>query len=215
MPYWPDTTLEHKLWGRGFAYIAGIDEAGRGAWAGPVVAACVVLPRNPKALAGLSLVRDSKSLSARQREICFEAIQSCAWGISIGRASVTEVDTFGILPATRLAMRRAIDQLSLQPEYLLIDAVPLPHVPVPQQAIIKGDRSCLSIAAASIIAKVARDRWMVQLDRRFPVYGFAQHKGYGTRQHRTALEAFGPTPYHRFSFAPIRNLRKSSLLTAI
>ena len=203
----PGLTEECRLWAQGYTRIAGLDEAGRGAWAGPVVAAAVILPPNPAELARqLAPVRDSKLLTPRRRELCYEIITSCALSWGVGFVSAAEIDRIGILPATRRAMLLAIEALSVPADFLLIDALQLPQVPLPQRAFIKGDRDHLSIAAASIVAKVTRDRWLQALDERFPGYGLARHKGYGTPEHWAALCALGPSPEHRHSFAPIRQL---------
>lgn len=206
----PSLRLERRLWRQGYNLIAGLDEVGRGAWAGPVVAAAVVLPLEApglrRALAG---VNDSKQLTPRQREHLFAAIGAVALGIGLGGASAAEVDRAGLLPATRAAMQRAVAMLPAEarPEALLVDAVDLSaEVPLPQQALIYGDSRSVSIAAASIVAKVSRDRWMVGLDRAFPGYGFARHKGYGTPEHCAALERLGVCPFHRLSYAPIVRL---------
>ena len=200
----PTLTFERRLWAEGFKVIAGIDEAGRGAWAGPVVAAAVIFePNVTHHLDPLGLVRDSKLLSPRQRDRCYDVILEMAafWGV--GAVSSEEIDARGIMVATREAMRLAVEKLAIPADYLLIDAVPLPALPVPQRAIIKGDRLSLSIAAASILAKVTRDRWMRDLDGIWPGYGFAAHKGYGTAMHQAALARLGATQIHRHSYAPI------------
>lgn len=201
----PDLNFEMPLWQSGLHWLAGLDEAGRGAWAGPVYAAAVILPPDAgELLTRLNGVRDSKQMTAHQRarwavNIRAEAV---AWGI--GWAGNDEIDERGILPATRLAMQRAIEQLTHSPEYLLIDALRLPAFELPQTALIHGDQRSLSIAAASVLAKTARDAYMVQLDAQYPGYGFAAHKGYGTAFHRHALDEKGPCSQHRFSFAPLR-----------
>lgn len=202
----PSLCAEQALWSLGYRYVAGIDEAGRGAWAGPVVAAAVVFPPQYEPPAEMALVRDSKLLSPRQREVCFEIIARQALAIGVGLASCGEIDALGIVPATQRAMMEAVQALATPPEHLLIDALRLEMLFIPQHALIKGDRTCLSIAAASIIAKVTRDRWMAALDDRQPAYGFAAHKGYGTRLHRLALALYGPSEAHRRTFAPIRAL---------
>lgn len=207
MSHQPHLAYEQALWARGFDALAGVDEAGRGAWAGPVVAAAVVFPARLSGIpAPLLPVRDSKLLSSQQRERCFPAIcaQALAWGVGI--VSAAEIDADGILPCTRRAMHLALRQLSVSPQHLLIDALRLPDWSLPQQAIIRGDRVCLSIAAASILAKVTRDRLMRSLDASWPGYGLAVHKGYGTAAHREALQTKGPSPEHRRSYAPIRAL---------
>lgn len=190
----------------GFTHIAGLDEAGRGALAGPVVAAAVILPLDaPQALAQLTEVNDSKQLTAAVRERLFVTICELAVAYGIGAAPASTIDQIGILPATKQAMLAALAQLGAPAEYLLIDGrLRLPQTALPQQAVIRGDSKSLSIAAASILAKVARDREMVALDAQFPAYGFRQHKGYGTAFHRDALAQLGPTPLHRYSFAPLR-----------
>ena len=206
MSHQPSLFEEERLWAKHYTQIAGLDEAGRGAWAGPVFAATVVLPPLPDLCKILAPVRDSKLLTPRRRDLCYDLIIEHALAYGVGSVSSEEIDQNGIVPATREAMRQAIEALSSPPDYLLIDALSLPQVSIPQRAIVKGDRSILSIAAASIIAKVSRDRYMIALDEYLPGYGLAQHKGYGTRQHRAALHDLGPTPHHRHSFAPIRAL---------
>ncbi len=203
----PDLAQECALWQQGYERIAGLDEAGRGAWAGPVVAAAVILPaRRPDLAELLAPVRDSKLLTPSRRATCYDLIIAHAVDHGVGMVCAEEIDRLGIVPATREAMRRALAALSAPPDYLLIDALSLPESPCPQRAIIKGDRDHLSIAAASIIAKVTRDRWMASLDAAWPGYGLARHKGYGTRAHLEALRARGSTPQHRHTFAPIRAL---------
>jgi ribonuclease HII len=203
----PDLCWERQLWSTGYRWVAGIDEAGRGAWAGPVVAAFVVLPRYlPGVRRILRSVRDSKLLSPGVRERCYDRIVECSLFYGVGAASSEEIDRVGIVPATRLAMSRALLRAPVAPDYLLVDALPLPGVNCAQCAIIKGDRHCLSIAAASIVAKVTRDRRMITLGARLPGYGWPRNKGYGTAEHRCALGALGATCHHRHSFAPIRAL---------
>ncbi len=200
----PDLTIEHKLLSDGYTRIAGLDEAGRGAWAGPVVAAAVVLPLDRADLAkSLAGVRDSKQMTPSQRAYWASAIHQIALGIGLGVASSKEVDQRGLIAATREAMARALTDLNKQPEHLLIDHLPLPDIPLPQTVLTRGDSRTLSIASASVIAKVARDQMMVDLDEHHPGYGFAGHKGYGTAQHRAALSHLGPCPSHRFSYAPV------------
>ena len=204
----PSLRLEKKLLAQGYRLVAGIDEAGRGAWAGPVVAAAVILPLdNPKLSSLLSGVNDSKQLTAPQRDRLFEVIHSVAISIGIGGAGPGEVDGDGLLPATRQAMQRAVARLNPQPAALLIDAVNLQSlIALPQRFLNYGDSISLSIAAASIIAKVSRDRAMCALDARYPGYHFARHKGYGTAAHRAALEQLGVSAVHRKSYRPIRSL---------
>lgn len=181
---------------------AGVDEVGRGPLAGPVVAAAVIL--NPqKSIKGLT---DSKVLTAKLRKILAKQIREEALCWSLGRAEVSEIDTINIFQASLLAMKRAIEGLSLQPEVALIDGKFCPQLSCASQAIIKGDASVPSISAASIIAKVARDEEMTLLCEQYPGYGFAQHKGYGTVMHLAALQNLGPSPIHRSSFSPVKNL---------
>jgi len=202
----PNLDEELALWRAGHHLIAGIDEAGRGAMAGPVVAAAVILPLDaPNALRRtLAGLRDSKLLTAAQREKYFHLIHRTALAVGVGMASAPVIDAVGIAPAARLAMRGAVSRLGHPPDHLLIDAFELPHPPAPQRAIIKGDRKCLSIAAASVIAKVTRDRLMVQLDDVYPDYGLARHKGYVTQAHKLALHQHGPLAIHRLSYAPVQ-----------
>jgi ribonuclease HII len=179
--------------------IAGVDEAGRGPLAGPVLAAAVILNPN-KPIEGLA---DSKLLSASQREKLFEEIRQHALAWSVARASTAEIDRLNILQASLLAMQRAIQRLSMLPQLILVDGNQCPAFAVPAQAIVKGDQTEPAISAASIIAKVVRDRLMRMLDKKYPDYGFAQHKGYPTSAHREALRLLGPCRIHRKSFAPV------------
>ncbi len=190
---------------QGFRFVAGLDEAGRGAWAGPVVAAAVILPGNsPAALAGL---RDSKQLSAGRREQLFEAVWQVALAVGVGQASPAEVDRLNVVGATRLAMHRALAELRQSPDFLLLDHIKLPQVTLPQQSFPKAENISLSVAAASVVAKVTRDRHMVALHDAFPQYGFNRHKGYGTAVHRAALAQHGPCAVHRHSYQPVAQLR--------
>ena len=191
--------LENTLRARGFIHIAGIDEAGRGPLAGPVVAAAVILP--PNAL--ITGLNDSKALSAQRRETLFDDIHKTATCVAVAQAEAGEIDRINIRNATHLAMRRAIEALAIKPDKVLVDGNALPESPFPEQAVIGGDRSSLSIAAASIIAKVTRDRLMLTYDRQFPAYGFAKHKGYGSAEHLNALQQHGPSPIHRLSFGGV------------
>jgi ribonuclease HII len=201
----PTLEVELALRVQGHRFVAGLDEAGRGAWAGPVVAAAVVLPLDRSDVEHiLTGVRDSKQLSPVTREGLLDVIYKTALGIGVGVSAPAVVDRDGVLPATRRAMRQALARLSPQPEHLIIDHLQLRTVPLPQIAFPKADARSLSVAAASIVAKVTRDRLMVLLDERYPGYGFARHKGYGTAAHRAALADLGPTPIHRMSFAPLR-----------
>ncbi|MCS7221690.1 MAG: ribonuclease HII [Anaerolineae bacterium] len=202
---WASLRYEMALWAEGYTRIAGLDEAGRGAWAGPVVAAAVVLPADHMSCVPLlGAVHDSKQLTPEQREQLFLAIREVAAGVGVGIVPASVIDQVGIVLATRQAMEQALRALSRSPDHLLIDALQLPQVPYPQQAVTHGDAISLSIAAASIIAKVTRDHILVELDNRYPGYGFARHKGYGTALHRAALARLGPCPEHRRSFRPIR-----------
>jgi len=196
---------ERELRAQGYRLIAGIDEVGRGTIAGPVFAAAVILPLEAN-IPWLSLVRDSKQLSPRRREYLFELIQQTNIATGIGVVPHTWIDERGIVKATQLAMSRAIDQLPSTPDFLLIDALALPDVSLPQKGIVHGDQLSLSIACASIVAKVSRDRYMVELDSLYPGYGLARHKAYATRQHLLSLQQLGPCPIHRQSFAPVRRL---------
>lgn len=201
----PTLDYEQRLWTAGYRRVAGLDEAGRGAWAGPVVAAAVVLPpAGDELLHTLARVRDSKVLTARQREACLAAVQEHALAWGVGAVPPAEIDRIGIVPATRRAMALAIQALALTADSLLIDYLVLPDLPLPQHSLPNGDARVLSIAAASIVAKVSRDRMMADLEAEVPGYGFARHKGYGTPEHRAALAALGPSPVHRRSFAPLQ-----------
>ncbi len=192
---------------QGYSFVAGLDEAGRGCLAGPVVAAAVILPLHSEdPAAPFAGVRDSKQLTALARERLYDTIMQHALAVGVGIGSVALIDERNILQATKYAMRSALTQLLTPPQALLLDALLLPDVPLPQRSIIKGDARCLSIAAASIIAKVTRDRLMLELHEQYPAYGFNQHKGYGTPAHLAALQIHGITPHHRLSFAPVREL---------
>ena len=183
-------------------WIAGVDEAGRGPWAGPVYAAAVILhPAHP--IAGLA---DSKKLSAKKREALFDVIQRDAKAWAIASASAEEIDAINILQASLLAMRRAVEALAIQPHKILVDGLHCPKVSMPARAIVKGDAKEVAISAASILAKVARDREMLKLHKKYPHYGFDAHKGYGTALHIAALAAHGVSPVHRRSYAPIVKL---------
>lgn len=210
---WPSLEAESALWDAGLRRIAGLDEAGRGAWAGPVVAAAVILPPKPSdVLRALAGVRDSKLLAPRKREALFRVVLRTCLAAGIGMASPQLVDRWGIVPATQQAMLMALHNLSISPDYLLIDAVHLPDIDIPQHSLPKGDARVLSIAAASIVAKVYRDRLMIALDHYQPGYGFAAHKGYGTPAHRAHLHRLGPCPSHRMSFAPLQQISESLII---
>ena len=194
--------FERECWADGFGFIAGVDEVGRGPLAGPVVAAAVVFPRGVP----LPCVNDSKQLTESAREELREEI--CAIPevqIGIGEADVATIDLMNILNATHLAMRRAVEQLK-KADFVLVDGRRVKGLPLPSRAIVKGDAKSASIAAASIVAKVHRDHLMIELDKLYPGYGFAEHKGYGTAQHLEALRTLGVTPIHRRSFRPVREL---------
>lgn len=206
LPKFPTLEYEKDLWVQGFRIVAGLDEAGRGAWAGPVFAAAVVLPNDERVCEVLDGVRDSKQMTARQRERMQGCIRSVSISWGVASASSEEIDEIGILPATCLAMRRAIDELAYPPVHLLVDYITLDECGCPQFSLAYGDCLSLSIAAASVLAKTERDAYMVRLDADYPEYGFAQHKGYGTPQHRAALDEKGPCPIHRKTYKPVRAL---------
>jgi ribonuclease HII len=200
----PQLTVEQELWQRGLGCVAGVDEVGMGPLAGPVVAAAVVLPPVGVTDDWASVlprgVRDSKALSAKAREQLERKIRQIAAGVGIGVVEVEEIDQINIYQAGLKAMRLAVEQLPVTPEHVLIDGRSLRDLPCAQTSFIKGDRDVYSIAAASIVAKVYRDRLMTELDKLYPDYGFARHMGYGTVAHRAALRQFGPCPIHRRSF---------------
>jgi ribonuclease HII len=206
LPDKPNLIFEKQLWGEGYRVIAGLDEAGRGAWAGPVYAAAVVLPNDDRVCEVLAGVRDSKQMTARQRERYEGCIKSVSIAWAVGFASEGEIDAMGIVPATCLAMQRAIDSLVYPPNYLLIDYISLHDCTCPQLSLPKGDCQSLSIAAASVLAKTGRDAYMVAQDAVYPGYGFDRHKGYGTAQHHAALRELGTTHFHRKTFRPIAEL---------
>ena len=205
MSQFPNLDHEMELKSQGYQLIAGIDEVGRGALAGPVVASAVILP-HPANLAWLGLVRDSKQLNSRQRESLFDLISKEALAVGTGIVPSQVIDSINILKATKLAMMQAVERLPRKPHFLIIDRVTLSQCPIPQRGITRGDRLCLSIACASIIAKVTRDRMMEEFDRIYPGYGFARHKGYGTGEHVSCLGKLGPSPIHRLYFAPVRSV---------
>jgi ribonuclease HII len=201
----PTFAEEKTLITSGYTLIAGVDEVGRGALIGPVMAAAVILPLKFRAK-WRSKVRDSKQLTAPVREELSGYIRETAVSFGVGSASNEIIDSLGIAVATRLAMKDAVEQLSPPAEYLLIDFVKLTEVPLPQKGIVDGDGLCFSIACASIVAKVARDKIMVELEQVYPGYGLAWHKGYGTREHLDCLKKLGPCPIHRRSFGPVREV---------
>jgi ribonuclease HII len=194
---------EQDLYDKGVKLIAGVDEAGRGPLAGPVVAAAVILKKG----ATFTYVDDSKKLTEKQRELALLEIKSQALAIGIGISSVEEIDLINIYRAAREAMLSAISQLKVKPEFLLIDAMPM-EIDIPYLSLIKGDALSVSIAAASIVAKTTRDAYMLEMDKIFPEYGFKQHKGYGTKQHLDALERYGITPIHRKTYEPMKSMLK-------
>lgn len=203
--------FEEKYWLKGVNAIAGLDEAGRGPLAGPVIAGAVVFDKdflcNNKNNEIITLINDSKQLSEKKREMIFEYLVSTD-GISyaVGGATAQEIDQINILQATWVAMKRAVENLPNLPDVILVDGLPVKGLPVNSEAIVKGDSKSLSIAAASIIAKVSRDRLICEWDKDYPEYGFANHKGYGSKKHLEALEKFGPCPIHRKTFKPVANI---------
>jgi len=200
---------EYDCWARGYRCVIGLDEVGRGTWAGPVVAGAVCLPPSDESLLQtLEGVHDSKEMTSRQRENLVHRIKQTAVAWGIGSSTSGEIDALGIVPATLLAMHRALEDTGLQPDYLLLDSIKWDDPDhIPYESIVRGDSISLSIAAASILAKVWRDDHMRKLDSTYPQYGFGQHKGYGTARHRAALKVHGDCNEHRKSFAPIRQLR--------
>lgn len=197
----PSLEFEQNLWSNSFAHITGIDEAGRGAWAGPVAAAAVILPPDPFLIKRLSQVRDSKLMTPLARETWAPRIRAAALAWGVGFASAEEIDALGILRATKLAAMHAIQVMALTPDYLLTDYLLFPEIDLPQTALIKGDQRSLSVAAASVLAKTARDDRMREYDGQYPAYGFARHKGYGTRIHQEAIKRSGMCAIHRKSFS--------------
>jgi len=198
----PDLSFERKLWQSGLTCIAGMDEVGRGALAGPVAVGAVILPNNVRLSSTLSGVRDSKQMTPLAREHLGPRIKESALAWSVGFASSDEIDSIGIVAATRLAALRAIETLSVFPDFLLTDfRLELPELDIPQTSIVKGDVKCLSIAAASVLAKTTRDALMHNLDSQYPGYGLGKHKGYGTPFHRLAMKRLGYSAIHRKSFS--------------
>ncbi len=207
----PTKEFEREARRCGYRHIAGLDEAGRGPLAGPVVAAAVILPFACR----LPGVDDSKLLSEAEREDLYAAICGKALAVGVGSADAAEIDALNILEATRLAMRRAIERLPARPDFLLLDALTIPGVPIPSRPIIKGDRLSLSIAAASIIAKVTRDRLMARYHEEYPRYNFRSHKGYCTEEHLQRLAEHGPCAIHRRTFAPVRDAAAGRVPVAV
>jgi ribonuclease HII len=204
IPPEPTLCFEMHLWNLGTRLIAGIDEAGRGPLAGPVSAAAVILSDDQSLCNKLHGVRDSKQMSPADREYWANFLKREAISFGTGFASPAEIDRLGIIPATYLAVQRSLSAMPVHPQHLLLDYFQLPDIMIPQTPIVKGDARCLSIAAASILAKTARDALMCEMDISYPGYGFSKHKGYATPGHLSALERLGPCPIHRFSFSPIR-----------
>jgi ribonuclease HII len=204
VPEWPTLEFESRLWGLGLTHVAGVDEVGRGALAGPVYVGAVILPVSDRVSEELSGVRDSKMMLPEEREFWVPIIQETAIAYGLGWASCKEIDRWGIAPATRMAAKRALNSLSIRPEHVLLDCISLSRVDLPQTSMAAGDALCLSVAAASVLAKVARDAKLCELDNRFPKYGFASHKGYYTDDHVRAIKKHGPCAQHRRSFAPVR-----------
>ncbi|HEX6939980.1 MAG TPA: ribonuclease HII [Longimicrobiales bacterium] len=192
--------FEAEFWSRGLRHVAGVDEAGRGPLAGPVLAAAVILPPG-RFIAGAD---DSKRLPPAARERLAVEIERHALAFAVGAASSREVDRYNILRATHLAMRRAVDRLPVPPDHVIVDGLPVPLLGDAQTAVVEGDRRVHSVACASILAKVTRDRLMRRLSARYPGYGWERNAGYGTPEHRAALARLGPTPHHRRSFAPVQ-----------
>lgn len=203
MPESPTLDAERALWSRLGTVVAGVDEVGRGAWAGPVVAAAVVLPPTPSIAALLSGVRDSKAVAPAARERLAALVYRHALAVAVGMAPSDIVDEQGLLPATAQAMNEALAALDLSPHHALVDGLRMPGLAIPHTPLVRGDAHCLSIAAASIVAKVARDRLMAELDGVYDGYSFGSHKGYGTAAHYAALCRLGPCAIHRLSYAPI------------
>lgn len=204
----PKLTFEQAYLDEGMVLVAGLDEAGRGAWAGPVTAGAAILHlEHHDLLAELDGVKDSKLCTPLMRDRLYDLVTNEAIAYGVGHASAAEIDEIGISAATRTAMMRALDTLNHQPDALLIDGryTRLSKTTLPQKCLVRGEQQSISIAAASIVAKVSRDRLMIELDAQYPDYGFARHKGYGTAQHRQALQTHGPCPVHRYSFRPIRS----------
>jgi ribonuclease HII len=194
----PSLEFELNIWNNGFTRIAGIDEAGRGAWAGPVTSAVVILPADPSLIQTLNRVRDSKLMTPLARETWAPLIKESATGWGVGFASVEEIDALGIVPATKLAATRALN--NLLPDYLITDYLIFTEIDLPQTALVKGDQRSLSVAAASVLAKTTRDAYMRALDVQYPGYGFARHKGYGTQLHQLAINNLNQCDIHRKSF---------------
>ena len=195
---------EKELWNNGINYIGGVDEVGRGPLVGPVVTACVILPKD-FVLEGLT---DSKKLTEKKRNIFYDYIMDHALSVSVGMMNEKVIDEVNIYEATKLAMYQAINNSKIKPEHVLIDAMKLDKLDVPSTSIIKGDAKSITIAAASVIAKVTRDRMMIELDEKYPMYGFAKHKGYPTKKHIEALQKYGVLDNYRMTFHPVMDIKK-------
>jgi ribonuclease HII len=202
----PMLAYEREIWGGDIFFVAGIDEAGRGPLAGPVVVAAVIFEKDKN----LPVVNDSKKLSAKQRELLYDEIIFCAKKYSIVELSVEEIDLLNILQATHKGMRIAVGSLEIA-QFALIDGLPVPNMPIPSKAVVKGDEKSASIAAASILAKVYRDRIMDKYSETYTDYGFAENKGYGTKTHLEAIAKYGPCPIHRKTFEPVKSLLNNEL----
>jgi len=204
LPDRPDLNFETNLWNKGISLVAGIDEAGRGALAGPVAVGVVIFPKaETDLMARLSGIRDSKVMQHAEREHWAKEIRALALTWGVGMAEPEEIDRVGIAPATYLAAARALEALEVSPEHLLVDYIKLPNTDLPQTSLVKGDARSLSIAAAAIMAKTTRDALLVDLEQVYPGYGFSRNKGYATRTHRQAIVEMGPCAAHRRSFAPV------------
>ena len=204
LPPAPDLKFEQGLWACDLLHVAGIDEAGRGALAGPVVAGVVIFQPDKSLVDSMNGVRDSKQMTPENRRVWALRIKSssAAWGVA--KASQEEIDQLGIVPATRLAVQRALQACRFNPDHLLLDYLFLPDIDIPQTKLVKGDQRSLSVAAASVLAKTARDSQMVELDNKYPGYHLAENKGYGTSSHLEAIARLGPSPIHRKTFAPMK-----------
>ena len=200
-----DLAEEKKIFGQGYEIIGAIDEAGRGPLAGPVVAACVIIKANFSINNDIKTINDSKKITAKKRELLFDLIKKHFIEVGIGICDHLTIDRINILQATFLAMKKAISSIKNRPQFFLIDgSFIIPNCSTPQQAVIKGDEKIFTIAAASIIAKVTRDRIMQEMDKLYPNYGFLKHKGYGTKDHLEKLKQYGPCPIHRLSFNRVK-----------
>ena len=202
----PDLQIEKRLWNQGYDYVLGMDEAGRGAWAGSVTVGAVIYNADEDLGEKLFGVRDSKQMTARQRTLWAERIKDYSSSWSVGSATEKEIDSYGIVKAVQLAASRAIEALHIIAQYMIIDYFHLPSETIPQESFIKGDRKSITIASASILAKTKRDEMMISYGEMYTFYGFAKHKGYGTREHCLALKQYGISPIHRLSFLPMKGM---------